>query len=316
MENKVKIFTGTANPALGEAIAKAAGYELGKCTIKKFSDGEISVVVDESVRGCDVYFIQSTCAPANDNLMEILIMTDALRRAGAKRIIAVIPYFGYARQERKTKARDPISAKLVANLLTTAGIDHVLTMDIHAAQIQGFFDIPFDNLLGSSVLLPYFEKTVGIGNPDYVVVSPDFGAVARSRKFAEKLGLPLAIIEKRRPMANVSEVMSIIGDVKGKHAILLDDMIDTAGTLCHGAKAIIEVGGALSVTACASHGVLSGPAIQRITDSVMDKVLVLDTIPVPEEKMCEKLGVISVAEHFGEAIRRMVNDDSVSELYI
>lgn len=314
-ETKVKVFTGTANPALGEAIAKAAGYELGKCTIEKFSDGEISVVVDESVRGCDVFFIQSTCAPANDNLMEILIMTDALRRAAARSVTAVIPYFGYARQERKTKARDPISAKLVANLLTTAGIDRVLTMDIHAAQIQGFFDIPFDNLLGSSVLLPYFEKTVGCGNPDYVVVSPDFGAVARSRKFAEKLGLPLAIIEKRRPQANVSEVMSIIGDVSGKHAILLDDMIDTAGTLCHGAEAIMKAG-ALSVTACASHGVLSGPAIERIENSVMDKVLLLDTIPVPPEKRCSKIEVLTVADHFGEAIRRMATDDSVSELYI
>lgn len=314
-ETKVKVFTGTANPTLGEAIAKAAGYELGKCTIKKFSDGEISVVVDESVRGCDVFFIQSTCAPANDNLMEILIMTDALRRAAARSVTAVIPYFGYARQERKTKARDPISAKLVANLLTTAGIDRVLTMDIHAAQIQGFFDIPFDNLLGSSVLLPHFEKTVGCGNPDYVVVSPDFGAVARSRKFAEKLGLPLAIIEKRRPQANVSEVMSIIGDVSGKHAILLDDMIDTAGTLCHGAEAIMKAG-ALSVTACATHGVLSGPAIERIENSVMDKVLLLDTIPVPPEKRCSKIEVLTVADHFGEAIRRMATDDSVSELYI
>lgn len=314
-ETKVKIFTGTANPELGAAIAKAAGYELGKCTIKKFSDGEISVVVDESVRGCDVFFIQSTCAPANDNLMEILIMTDALRRAAAKSVTAVIPYFGYARQERKTKARDPISAKLVANLLVEAGVDRVLTMDIHAAQIQGFFDIPFDNLLGSSVLLPYFEKEIGLENPDYVVVSPDFGAVTRSRKFAEKLGLPLAIIEKRRPKANVSEVMGIIGDVKGKKAILLDDMIDTAGTLCKGAAAIMAAG-AVSVTACASHGVLSGPAIERLTESVMDRVLILDTIPLTPEKQCEKLQVVTVADHFGEAIRRMATDDSVSELYI
>ena len=313
-ETKIKIFTGTANPELGEAIAKAAGYELGKCTIKKFSDGEISVVVDESVRGCDVFFIQSTCAPANDNLMEILIMTDALRRAAAKSVTAVIPYFGYARQERKTKARDPISAKLVANLLTKAGVDRVLTMDIHAAQIQGFFDIPFDNLLGSSVLLPYFEKEIGLENPDYVVVSPDFGDVTRSRKFAEKLGLPLAIIEKRRPKANVSEVMGIIGDVKGKKAILLDDMIDTAGTLCKGAAAIMAAG-AVSVTACASHGVLSGPAIQRLNDSCIEELMLLNTIPLPANYTGTKIRQLDAAPVFAKAITRIYNETSISSLF-
>ncbi len=313
---QVKLFSGNSNPALAEAIAKSLGKELGKCTIKTFSDGEVSVAIDESVRGCDVFVIQSTCAPVNDHLMELLIMADALRRASAGRITAVIPYFGYGRQDRKTKAREPISAKLIANLIETAGYDRVLTMDLHASQIQGFFDIPVDNLLGTSVLLPYFEKMVKAGDPEYAVVAPDFGSVARARKFAERLQLPMAIIDKRRQKANVSEVMNIIGDVRGKKVIIVDDMVDTAGTLCHGAEALVKIGGATEVIACASHGVLSGPAIERINNSYITKLLLLDTIPMAADKKCDKIETVPVADMFAEAIKRIATDDSVSELFM
>ena len=313
--NSIKIFAGNSNPKLASDICTMVGVPLGSADIKRFSDGEISVSINESVRGADVFVIQSTSAPVNDNLMEMLIMFDALRRASAGRITAVIPYFGYGRQDRKAKARDPISAKLVADLITAAGADRVLTMDLHASQIQGFFNIPVDHMLGSSVLIPYFAKKFGIGNPDVVMVSPDLGSVARARKFTDKLDLPVAIVDKRRPRANVSEVMNIIGSVEGKTVILGDDMIDTAGTLCNAAAALVERGGAKEVYACATHGVLSGSAIQRLNDSVIKEIVLLDTIPLTEEKQSKKFKVLSAAEVFAEAIKRIYAESSVSALF-
>lgn len=314
----IKIFTGNAYPKAAEEIAKSLGLPVGKCTVGHFADGEVSVSLEESVRGSDVFIVQSTCNPVNDNLMELIIMIDAFRRASAGRITAVIPYFGYARQDRKAKARDPISAKVVANMLTAAGADRILTMDLHAAQIQGFFDIPVDHLMGAPVLTPYFQPIVHHHEDEYVAVSPDHGSVNRVRKFAEKLDIPLAIIDKRRPKANVSEVMNIIGDVKGKKCIIIDDMVDTAGTLCNAAKALVEVGGAVSVTACATHGPLSGPAIQRIKDSVLDELVLLDTIPISEEKRkeCGKITVLPVAPVFAEAIERIYGDRPISPLFV
>ena len=314
----IKIFTGNAYPKAAEDIAKNLGLPLGKCAVGHFADGEVSVSPEESVRGSDVFIVQSTCNPVNDNLMELIIMIDAFRRASAGRITAVIPYFGYARQDRKAKARDPISAKVVANMLTAAGADRVLTMDLHAAQIQGFFDIPVDHLMGAPILTPYFQPIVHHHEDEYVAVSPDHGSVNSVRKFAEKLDIPLSIIDKRRPKANVSEVMNIIGDVKGKKCIIMDDMVDTAGTLCGAAKALIEVGGALSVTACATHGPLSGPAIERIQNSVLDELVLLDTIPISEEKRaaCDKITVLPVAPVFAEAIERIYGDRPVSPLFI
>ncbi|MBQ6701068.1 MAG: ribose-phosphate pyrophosphokinase [Oscillospiraceae bacterium] len=314
----IKIFSGNAYPKAAEEIAKSLGLPVGKCTVGHFADGEVSVSLEESVRGSDVFIVQSTCNPVNDNLMELIIMMDAFRRASAGRITAVIPYFGYARQDRKAKARDPISAKVVANMLVAAGADRVLTMDLHASQIQGFFDIPVDHLMGAPILTPYFQPIVHHHEDEYVAVSPDHGSVNRVRKFAEKLDIPLAIIDKRRPKANVSEVMNIIGDVKGKKCIILDDMVDTAGTLCNAAKALIEVGGAQSVTACATHGPLSGPAIQRIKDSVLEELVLLDTIPISEEKRaeCGKITVLPVAPVFAEAIERIYGDRPVSPLFL
>ena len=314
----IKIFSGNAYPKAAEEIAKSLGLPVGKCTVGHFADGEVSVSLEESVRGSDVFIVQSTCNPVNDNLMELIIMMDAFRRASAGRITAVIPYFGYARQDRKAKARDPISAKVVANMLVAAGADRVLTMDLHASQIQGFFDIPVDHLMGAPILTPYFQPIVHHHEDEYVAVSPDHGSVNRVRKFAEKLDIPLAIIDKRRPKANVSEVMNIIGDVKGKKCIILDDMVDTAGTLCNAAKALIEIGGAQSVTACATHGPLSGPAIQRIKDSVLEELVLLDTIPISEEKRkeCGKITVLPVAPVFAEAIERIYGDRPVSPLFI
>ena len=286
----IKIFSGNSHPALAMQIASALGLPLGKATISTFADGEISVSISESVRGSDVFLVQSTCGPVNNNLMELLIMIDSCKRASAGRITAVITYFGYARQDRKSKARDPISAKLVANLITAAGADRVLTMDLHAAQIQGFFDIPVDNLYGAPLFASHYLRRFGYGREDLVVVSPDVGSVARARSFAMKMGLGLAIVDKRREKANCSEVMNIIGNVEGKTCLLLDDMVDTAGSLCGAAKAIVEVGGAKEVYACASHGVLSGPAIDRINDSVIDELLLLDTIPYPKDKpACDKI---------------------------
>ena len=312
---KLKLFTGNSNPALAQRIADALGVELGNVTCKKFADGEVSVTFEETVRGCDVFLIQSTCCPVNDNFMELLVMIDACRRASANRITAVMPYFGYARQDRKARPRDPISAKLCANMLEAAGADRVLTMDLHANQIQGFFDIPVDNLLGTAILTQYFYDKLGANNEDYVVVSPDLGSVTRVRKFTDKLDLPMAIVDKRRPKPNVSEVMNIIGDIKDKHVILVDDMVDTAGTLCNGAKALIERGGAKSITACATHGVLSGPAIERLQNSVIDKLVLLDTIPVEGEKAIDKIEVLSVAPLFAEAIHRIYDENAISDLF-
>ncbi len=314
----IKIFTGNAYPKAAEEIAKSLGLPVGKCTVGHFADGEVSVSLEESVRGSDVFIVQSTCNPVNDNLMELIIMIDAFKRASAGRITAVMPYYGYARQDRKAKARDPISAKVVANMLEAAGADRVLTMDLHASQIQGFFDIPVDHLMGAPILTPYFQPIVHHHEDEYVAVSPDHGSVNRVRKFAEKLDIPLAIIDKRRPKANVSEVMNIIGDVKGKKCIILDDMVDTAGTLCNAAKALIEVGGAKSVTACATHGPLSGPAIQRIKDSVLEELVLLDTIPVSDEKReeCGKITILPVAPVFAEAIERIYGDRPVSPLFL
>ena len=312
---KLKLFTGNSNPALAQRIADALGLKLGNVTCKKFADGEVSVTFEETVRGCDVFLIQSTCCPVNDNFMELLVMIDACRRASANRITAVMPYFGYARQDRKARPRDPISAKLCANMLEAAGADRVLTMDLHANQIQGFFDIPVDNLLGTAILTQYFYDKLGTNNADYVVVSPDLGSVTRVRKFTDKLDLPMAIVDKRRPKPNVSEVMNIIGDIKDKHVILVDDMVDTAGTLCNGAKALMERGGAKSITACATHGVLSGPAIERLQASVIDKLVLLDTIPVEGEKAIDKIEVLSVAPLFAEAIHRIYDENAISDLF-
>ena len=313
---EIKVFAGNSNPELAEHICSELYRTLGKADVAQFADGECSVSVFEPVRGKDVFIVQSTCNHVNDNLMELLIMIDAMRRASAGRITAVIPYFGYARQDRKAKSRDPISAKLVANLITTAGADRVLTMDLHAAQIQGFFDIPVDNLLGSHLFVKHFVNMFGKGNEDVMVVSPDVGSTARVRAFSMKLGVTMAIVDKRREKANQSEVMNIIGNVEGKTCILLDDIVDTAGSLCGAAKAISEIGGAKKVYACATHGVLSGPAIERIENSCIEELLLLDTIPYPTDKpACSKIKYISTAPVFAEAIRRIYEEVSISNLF-
>lgn len=310
----IKVFSANANVGLARSIAEKLHVPLGDAQVTTFSDGEIGVNINETVRGQDVFVVQSTSYPVNQHLMELLIMIDAFKRASAGRITAVIPYYGYARQDRKAKARDPISAKLVADLIATAGADRVLTMDLHAPQIQGFFNIPVDHLLGVPILAPYFNKKFEGQKDDLVVVSPDLGSVTRARNFATRVDAPLAIVDKRRPKANVAEVMNIIGDIKDKKVILVDDMIDTAGTLCNGAAALKERG-AKAVYACATHGVLSGPAIERIQDSVMDEIVLLDTIHLPPEKEVEKIKVLSVAEVFAEAIKRIYDDVSVSTLF-
>ena len=312
----LKIFCGNSNRALAEAICKELRLPLGDLQCGNFSDGECFVSIYETVRGSDVFVIQSTCSPVNDNLMELLVMIDAFKRASAGRITAVIPYFGYARQDRKAKPRDPISAKLVANMLTSAGADRVLTMDLHAAQIQGFFDIPVDNLLGSPLFVDYFKSRFGNDTDNTMVVSPDVGSVARARAFAQKLGMTMAIVDKRRQKANSSEVMSIIGEVRGKRVILLDDMVDTAGSLCGAAKALVELGGATEVYACASHGVLSGPALQRIEESVIKEVLFLDTIPMKEGVKSDKIKYLSAAPMLADAISFIYHEDSVSRLFV
>ena len=311
----IKIFTGNANPALAQEICKIIGIKLGEAEVKTFADGEASVSLYESVRGSDVFLINSTCKPVNDRLMELLVMIDACKRASAGRITAVIPYFGYARQDRKAKSRDPISAKLVANMITAAGADRVLTMDLHANQIQGFFDIPVDNLLGNPIFVDYYAKKFGERFDDIMVVSPDVGSVGRSRAFAQKLHMNLAIVDKRRQKANQSEVMNIIGEVSGKDCILFDDMIDTAGTLCNAAKALVEVGGAKTVYACASHGVLSGPALERIENSVIKEVAMLNTIPTSTGEGCSKIKYLSVAPMFAEAIERTYQEISIAKLF-
>jgi len=311
----IKVFSGNSNPELAKSICRCIGTHLGDSKVTSFSDGEISVSLYETVRGSDVFIVQSTCCPVNDNLMELLIMIDACKRASAGRITAVIPYFGYARQDRKAKARDPISAKLVANLITCAGADRVLTMDLHASQIQGFFDIPVDNLIGSPMFTDYYINKFGAGSEDVIVVSPDVGSVSRARTFAHKLGLNLAIVDKRREVANQSEVMNIIGDVSGKSVILLDDMVDTAGSLCGAAKALVEIGKAKEVYACASHGVLSGPAISRIEESHIKELLLLNTIPAPATLKSDKIRYLSVAPMFAEAIERVYEEVSISTLF-
>ena len=312
----IKIFSGNSHPALAMQIASALGLPIGKAAISTFADGEISVSISESVRGSDVFLVQSTCGPVNNNLMELLIMIDSCKRASAGRITAVIPYFGYARQDRKSKARDPISAKLVANLITAAGADRVLTMDLHANQIQGFFDIPVDNLLGSPIFVNEFIRKFAAVQDETMVVSPDVGSVARARAFAQKLGMGLAIVDKRRQKANSSEVMNIIGDVRGKKVILFDDMVDTAGSLCGAAQALVELGGAVDVIACASHGVLSGPAVERIEKSVLKEVYFLDTVPPKAGVACDKIKYLSVAHMFAEAIERIYEEVSVSKLFV
>ena len=313
---EIKVFSGNSNPELAKAICAHLFKELGECSCSNFADGECSISVHEPVRGVDVFIVQSTCKPVNDNLMELLVMIDAMRRASAGRITAVIPYFGYARQDRKAKSRDPISAKLVANLITAAGADRVLTMDLHAAQIQGFFDIPVDNLFGAPLFAKHYLDIYGKGNDDVMVVSPDVGSTARARNFSLKLGCNMAIVDKRRERANQSEVMNIIGNVEGKTCILLDDMVDTAGSLCGAAKAIVEIGGAKEVYACASHGVLSGPAIDRINDSAIKELLLLDTIPYPVDRQpSDKIRYMSVAPVFAEAIQRVYEEMSISNLF-
>ena len=305
-----KVFSGTANQELSRQIAKYLGIPLSEASIKRFSDGEISVQIGESVRGKDVFIIQSTCAPTDTNLMELLILTDALKRSSASTVTAVIPYFGYARQDRKAAPRVSITAKLVANMIETAGIDRVVTMDLHAGQIQGFFDIPVDNLYGTITFINYL-KNKHLSNP--IVASPDVGGVARARSLAKQLNLDLAIIDKRREKANESEVMNVIGDVNGKDVILIDDMVDTAGTLIKAAAAFKERG-ATSVTAFCTHPVLSGPAYERIAAGAIDELVVTDTIPLKEQN--EHIKVISVAPLFAEVIRRVYHDESVNNLFM
>lgn len=312
----IKIFSCNANVELAKSIASFLNMPLGKSEVTTFSDGETSVSLFESVRGSDCFIVQPTCYPVNDHIMELLIMIDAMKRASAASITAVIPYFGYARQDRKAKARDPISAKLMADIITKAGADRVLTLDLHVPQIQGFFNIPVDNLKGAPLLSSYLKNKIGSDIKDYVVVSPDLGSVTRARSFTNKLGCPLAIIDKRRQKANVCEVMNIIGDVKDKNVILVDDMIDTAGTLCNAAEAIINIGGAKEVRACASHGVLSGPAVERLMKSQIKKLILLDTIPIVDKTILQKAEVISVAPLFAEAIQRIYEDRPVSPMFV
>lgn len=309
----IKIFAGNSNRELAQEIAEKIGLPLGAAHVGKFSDGEAAINIDEVVRGSDVFIIQSTCNPVNDNLIELLVMIDALKRASAGRITTVMPYFGYARQDRKAKARDPISAKLIANLITVAGADRVLTMDLHAPQLQGFFDIPVDHLVGVPILAQYFKEKFE-GADDIVVVSPDVGSVSRSRKFAERIDAPIAIIDKRRPKANVCEVMNVIGDVKGKRLVLVDDLIDTAGTMVNGIQALLDMG-AKEVYACCTHAVLSGPAIDRIKNSPIKELVILNTIPLSDNKKIDKIKDISVASIFAEAIERIYGDISISTLF-
>lgn len=308
--NHLKVFSCNANPTFSKEVADYLDVELGTSSITRFSDGEINVNIEESVRGCDVFVIQPTCDSVNDNLMELLITIDALRRASARRITAVIPYYGYARQDRKSRGREPITAKLVANMITAAGARRVLTMDLHAQQIQGFFDIPVDHLVGAPFLAEYYTS---LGLEDVVVVSPDMGGVRRARTLAELLGAPIAIIDKRRPAPNVSQVMNIIGDIQGKNVLMIDDMIDTAGTITKAAEALKERG-AKDIYASCTHAVLSGPAIERIAASPLKEVVTTNTIP-SAHKQLDKLKVLSVAPMFGEAIMRIYQDASVSKMF-
>jgi len=307
---ELKVFCGNSNPQLAQEIADYIGVTMGEANVKTFEDGEISIGIEESVRGADVFVVQPTCTPTNDNIMELLILMDALRRASAYRITAVVPYYGYARQERKSRAREPITAKLIANIITTSGADRLVAMDLHAPAIQGFFDIPVDHLPGVPIIADYFMSK---NLKDICVVSPDIGGVSRARNFAERIGASLAIVDKRRPAPNVSEVMHVIGELKGKTAILIDDIIDTGGTMAHAADALINIG-ATEVYACCTHPVLSGSALERLEKSVIKEVVVTNTIPLKNKKI-DKMTVLSVAPLLGEAIVRIHEDLSVSKLF-
>ncbi len=307
---KFKLFSGTANPEFAKKVGKYLNMQIGGASIKKFSDGEISVQIHESVRGQDVFIVQPTCAPTNDHIMELLIMVDALKRSSAKSISAVIPYFGYARQDRKAAPRVPITAKLVADMLESSGIDRVITIDLHAAQIQGFFNIPVDNLYGSVLFVDYLKRK-NLKNP--IIASPDIGGVARARSYADKLGYDLVIVDKRREKANVAEVMNIIGEVKGKDVILVDDMVDTAGTLVKAAEALKQRG-ATSVMACCTHGVLSGPAYERINSGTLDELVITDTIPL--HGTSDKITILTGTKIIAETIRRITNNESVNSIFI
>ena len=314
----IMVFTGNSNPEFAKTICDRLGIRLGNSEVKTFADGEVSVSLNETVRGADVFLINSTCKPVNDHLMELLVMIDACRRASAGRITAVIPYFGYARQDRKAKSRDPISAKLVANMLTAAGADRILTMDLHAAQIQGFFDIPLDHLLGNPTFVQYYLNKFPedkYNHDEFVVVSPDVGSVARARAFAAKVHMGLAIVDKRRQKANECEVMNVIGDVRGKTCILYDDMVDTAGSLCNAARALVEVGGAKDVYACATHGVLSGPAFQRIEDSPIHEIVFHNTIPLTQNTPSGKIKMLDVAPIFARAIEHVHGGTYIADLF-
>jgi len=314
MHDKIKIFTGNSNPALAQKICDFLHVPLGAARVRTFSDGEIMIEITENVRGRDVYIVQSTCAPTNNNLMELLIMTDALKRASAATITAVMPYYGYARQDRKAAPRTPITAKLVADLITSAGVDRVVTIDLHAGQIQGFFNIPVDNLYAAPVILDYLKNR--FKGEKVVMVSPDAGGTERARAFAKRLECTLAVIDKRRTGPNVAEVMHLIGDVRDKIAIILDDMIDTAGTLTQAARALKE-NGASAIYACATHGVLSGPAIERINNSDIEEIVLTDTIPLGEkDQQTGKVRMLSIADLLAEAIRRIHEDESVSSLFV
>lgn len=308
---KLKIFTGNANPELAKEICEYLGLPLGRASIGRFNNGEVQVMIDESVRGKDVFIVQPTSYPVNDNLVELLVMADALKRASARHITAVVPYYGYARQDRKTRGREPITAKLVADLMQTAGVTRLVTIDLHAGQIQGFFNVPVDHLLGGSLLANYIKDK---NMEDVVVVSPDLGGVTRARDLADRLGAPIAIIEKKRPEPGVAKVMNLIGFVEGKNCILVDDIVDTAGSLVEGARALKDFG-AKSVTACITHAVLTNPACERLMDSNICELVVTNTISVPQEKRIDKLTTLSVAPLLGEAIMRIFHDVSVSKLF-
>ncbi|RWZ51253.1 ribose-phosphate diphosphokinase [Halobacillus fulvus] len=310
-DSKLKVFSLNSNPELAKEIAENIGVELGKCSVTSFSDGEIQINIEESIRGCDVYVVQSTCQPVNEHIMELLIMIDALKRASARTINIVMPYYGYARQDRKARAREPITSKLVADLLETAGATRVLMLDLHAPQIQGFFNVPIDHLVGVPILSDYFEEK---NFDDVVIVSPDHGGVTRARKMADRLKAPIAIIDKRRPRPNVAEVMNIVGNVEGKTAILIDDIIDTAGTITLAANALVE-NGATEVYACCTHPVLSGPAIERIDNSKIKELVVTNTIPLGEDKKIDKITELSVAGLISEAIIRVHERQSISILF-
>lgn len=315
---EVKVFCASASRPLAEGICRELGVTLGNNQVTHFADGEVCVWMDETVRGQDVFVVQSTCKPVNDNLMELLVTIDALRRASAGRITAVIPYYGYARQDRKSRGRDPITAKLVANMITAAGANRVLTMDLHAPQIQGFFDIPLDHLVGTPLFAEHLKARIQDMHVDvsnYVAVSPDVGSVSRTRNFAQILGMDLAIVDKRRPKANESVVMNIIGDVAGKTCILFDDIVDTAGSLCHAAEALVAVGGAKRVLACATHGVLSNNATQRVEESVIEELILLNTIPLPEGYHGKKIHQLDVSPVFAKAIRHIYEETSISDCF-